>query len=136
MNIDSCSKWVAVNTSSLAEIYADFGAFVAYFYLCVCTCTGSVLASDIKLDEPAHLVVLAKIRSSTTWMLMRHSIYMKCTKLPMVNGKGVANGTFTSSSGKIGSAHTLPARVSEEPEEVLSTAETPLASRRKRRGSP
>ena len=34
----------------------------------------------------------------------------------------------TSSNGKIDSAHTLPARISEEPEEVFSAAETPLGS--------
>ena len=34
----------------------------------------------------------------------------------------------TSSNGKIGSTHTLLARISEEPEEVFSAAETPLGS--------
>ena len=47
-------------------------------------------------------------------------------KLSMVNGRGVVNGTVTSSNGKIGSARTLPARISKELEEVLSAAETPL----------
>ena len=46
----------------------------------------------------------------------------------MVSGRGVANGKVAGSNGKIGSAHTLPARISEELEEVFSTAETPLAS--------
>ena len=46
--------------------------------------------------------------------------------LSMVNGRGVANGKVTNSNSKIGSAHTLPARISKELEEVLSAAETPL----------
>jgi hypothetical protein len=51
---------------------------------------------------------------------------MKYANLPLVNGRGVANGKVTNSNGKIGSAHTLPARISKELEEVFSTAETPL----------
>ena len=46
----------------------------------------------------------------------------------MANGKGVANGKVTSSNGKIGSAHTLLVRISEELKEVFSAAETPLAA--------
>ena len=45
---------VTVNTSSLAEIYTDVDAFVAYCYLYVCTCTGTVLVSD--LGEHLYLV--------------------------------------------------------------------------------
>ena len=40
----------------------------------------------------------------------------------------MANGKVTGSNGKIGSTHTLPARISEELEEIFSVAETPLAS--------
>ena len=40
----------------------------------------------------------------------------------------MANGKVTVSNGKIGSAHALPTRISEELEEVFSTAETPLVS--------
>ena len=47
-------------------------------------------------------------------------------KYVMVNGRGVANGKVTGSNGKIGSARTLPARISKELEEVFSAAETPL----------
>ena len=36
--------------------------------------------------------------------------------------------SFTDSDGKIGSAHTMPARILEELEEVISAAETSLGS--------
>ena len=51
---------------------------------------------------------------------------IKYANLPMVNGRGVANGKVTNGNSKIGSAHTLPARISKELEEVFSAAETPL----------
>ena len=53
---------------------------------------------------------------------------VKYANLPIVNGRGVTNGKVTGSNGKIGSAHTLPARILEEHEDVFSTAETPLGS--------
>ena len=44
-------------------------------------------------------------------------------KLKIVNGRGVANGKVASSNCKIGSAHTLLARILEELEDVFSMAE-------------
>ena len=50
------------------------------------------------------------------------------TVRPPAHGRGMAKGKVTSSNGKIGSAHTLPARISEELEDVFPMAETPLGS--------
>ena len=59
-------------------------------------------------------------------LVQRQGHVIKYANLPMVNGRGVVNGTVTGSNGKIGSARTLPARISKELEEVFSAAETPL----------
>ena len=50
---------------------------------------------------------------------------VKYANLPMANGRGVANGKFACSN-KIGSAHTLPAKIPEELKNVFSVAETPI----------
>ncbi|MCG8621506.1 MAG: hypothetical protein MJE68_05840 [Proteobacteria bacterium] len=70
-----------------------------------------------KPDMPPKLIVPPRVAPRPM---------IKYANLPMVNGRGVANGKVTGSNGKIGSAHTLPARISKELEEVFSAAETPL----------
>ena len=83
----------------------------------------NVPTKPVKPDVPPKPVVPPRIPQRP----------IKYANLPIANGKGVANGGGmangrVTNSNKIGSARTLPASISEELEDVFSTAETPLGS--------
>ena len=50
------------------------------------------------------------------------------TRYAITNGRGVVNGDSASNTNKIGSSRTLPASITEELQDVFTTAETLLCS--------
>ena len=84
--------------------------------------------TPIQPNAPAKLVKPDILPKPTIPPRVAQRPMVKYANLPMVNGMGVANGKVTRSNGKIGSARTLPAKISEELKEVFPAAKTPLGS--------
>lgn len=76
---------------------------------------GSAPTKPVKPDVPPKPVIPPRVAQRP----------VKYANLPMANGRGVANGKVAGGN-KIGSAHTLPAKISKELEDVFAAAENTI----------